>query len=94
LNSPEIKKFIKENSHLFWYINQGDKEQLSIGVVVETILNYGNRESIKKLFDLVGIKKVSEVFEEQLSNNRNNYFPPVKNYFQLYFTRHVQRDIK
>lgn len=90
MNSPEIRKFIHKHSSLFWYISEKEKENLSIEAVVEAILNYGNRESIKELFDLFGLEKVSQIFNQQLSKKRNNYFPPVKNFFTLYFNRHVQ----
>ncbi len=89
LNSPEIKQYIRENSHLFWYIPEEKKEEISLDLLVETILNYGNRESIKKLFELIGIEKASEVFKGQINNERNNYFLPVKNFFELYFKRHA-----
>jgi hypothetical protein len=92
MNSPEIKNFIHENSNIFWYVPEDQKENLSLEAIVEAILNYGNRYSIKKLFDLVGIDKVFEIFGKQIHTERNNYFPPVKNYFQLYFKRHAQRD--
>ncbi len=89
LNSPEIKQYIRENSHLFWYIPEEKKEEISLDLLVETILNYGNRESIKKLFELIGIEKASEVFKGQINNERNNYFLPIKNFFELYFKRHA-----
>ena len=90
MNSPEIKKFIHEHRDLFWYTPEEEKEEISLTVVVETILNYGSLESIKKLFKLIGIKKASEIFKVQINNKRNNYFLPVKNFFELYFKRHAQ----
>ncbi|MCD6596497.1 MAG: hypothetical protein J7L04_02345 [Bacteroidales bacterium] len=89
MNSPEIKKFIHEHKDLFWYTPEEEKEEISLTVVVETILNYGSLESIKKLFRLIGIKKTSEIFKVQINNKRNNYFLPVKNFFELYFKRHA-----
>jgi hypothetical protein len=56
INTPEIKLFISENSSLFWYIPEEEKQNISIEFLIETILNYGNEKSVKKLFDLVGIK--------------------------------------
>ncbi len=89
LNSPEIKQFIRKNSNLFWYVPEDKKENISLDFLVETILNYGNRASVKELFELIGIEKTSEVFSEQVKKKRNNYFLPVKNFFQLYFARHA-----
>jgi len=57
MNNPEIKQFIKENSSLFWWIKEDAKENISINLLVEIILNYGDLESVKKLFSLIGIKK-------------------------------------
>ncbi len=88
-NNSEIRKFINENSDLFWYINEDEKENVSIEFLIETILNYWDLKSVKKLFTLLGIKKVAKVFQEQINKPRVNYLPQVKNYFSLYFARHV-----
>ncbi len=63
-------------------------------MLLETILNYGDQESVKSLFNFIGINKAAEVFNRQISNERNNYFAPVKNFFQLYFNRHAQGNFK
>lgn len=89
LNSPEIRQFIRKNSNLFWYIPEDKKQDISLGLLVETILNYGNRASVKELFEQIGIEKAAEVFGEQVKKKRNNYFLPVKHFFQLYFARHA-----
>lgn len=97
MNTPhnkEIKDFIKDHSTLFWYTPEDKKEQISLDLLFETILNYGDQESVKRLFDLIGINKASEIFNLQISNERNNYFAPVKNFFQLYFNRHAQGNLK
>jgi len=65
------------------------KENVSIEFLLETILNYGSLESVKKMIELIGFEKAHEVFRKQISNERNNYFPPVKNFFELYFRRHA-----
>ncbi len=78
-----------ENSSLFWSIKPEEKINISINVLVETILSYGNEKSVKKLFDIVGIKKVAAIFEEQISGKRSNYQQRTKHFFQLYFRRHA-----
>ena len=93
-HNQEIKNFIKDHSSLFWYTPEEKKEQISLELLMESILNYGDKESVKKLFELIGINKASEVFNVQISNERNNYFAPVKNFFQLYFNRHAQGNFK
>ena len=92
-NTPEIKQLIKENSSLFWWIKEEEKENISQEFLVETILNYGDIKSVKKLFELIGINKVAEIFYKQTSRERINYFPQVVNFFNLYFKRHASRSI-
>ena len=53
-----IKTFIQENSVLFWYIPEEEKQNISIEFLIETILNYGDEKSVKKLFDLYFKKHV------------------------------------
>jgi hypothetical protein len=89
MSSPEIKKFIRENSHLFWWIKEESKENISLNLLVESILNYGNEKSVKKLFDLVGIKKVAEIFYKDTNRKRVNYFPRTVSYFNLYFKKNA-----
>jgi ABC-type nitrate/sulfonate/bicarbonate transport system ATPase subunit len=89
MNGLEIKEFIRENSSLFWYIKEDAKENISIELLVETILNYGNEKGVKKLFDLVGIKKVAEIFYKQISGTRVNYLPRTVHFFDLYFKKNA-----
>lgn len=89
MNNSEIKKLIKEKSALFWWIREDKKKDISIKLLVETILNYGNIKDIKKLFKLVGIKKVAKIFFGDISRQRVNYYPQVANFFKLYFKKHA-----
>ncbi len=88
-NNEAIKRFIKEKKSLFWYIPEKEKENISQDTLVEFILNYGNDKDVKTLFELIGIEKVSEIFQNQLKSQRNNYFKQVIHYFTLYFAKHV-----
>lgn len=85
-----IQELINENSSLFWYIPDEEKENISPELLVETIFNYGDEKAVQKLFDLLGIKNVADIFYKQISGERVNYFPPVINFFNLYFQRHAQ----
>ncbi len=89
MNKTAIQNFIIENEQLFWWIKPEEKKNIEISFLVETILNYGNEKSVKKLFELVGIKKVAEIFYRQISHRRVNYHPRTINYFTLYFKRHA-----
>ena len=85
----KIREFIRENRPLFWYIKEDAKESISVEFLVETILHYGNEKSVKKLFDLVGIRKVAEIFYKQISGNRVNYPPRTVHFFDLYFKKNA-----
>ncbi len=92
LNSPDIKAFIRENSSLFWYIPEDKKEDVSLELLVETILNYGSLSAVKKLFKIMGVKKVAEVFSYSigLSERRSgNYHELTLNYFNLLFQKYA-----
>ncbi len=94
MNSPEIKQFIRENSSLFWYIKESEKENISYETLVEAILNYGDEKSVKKLFNLLGIENAAKIFYKQthkegIAAKRLNYFPRTAHFFNLYFKRHV-----
>lgn len=90
MNSPEIKKFIREHSALFWYIKKDEKENISPILLVETILNYGELNDIEEMIGIMGLENVADIFFKSISNGkRSNYFKPVQNYFTLYFQRHA-----
>jgi len=89
MNDTKIKEYIKENRSLFWWIKDSEKENVSIELLVETILNYGNEKSIKRLFELVGIKRVASIFYKQTSRKRSNYYPQTINFFKLYFEKNA-----
>jgi len=94
IHNQELKAFIKKHSSLFWYTPEEKKEEISLELLLETILNYGDQESVKRLFELIGIDKAAEIFNMQISNERDNFFAPVKNFFKLYFKRYAQGNIK
>jgi hypothetical protein len=90
-NSPQLKALIRKNAHLFWYTKDSEKENLPLPVVLEFFINYADKEAIKSLFNIVGIKNAAKVFFEQIDNwgNRSNYFPEFQNYFTLYFNKYA-----
>ena len=92
MNNPEIKAFIRENSHLFWYTPEDKKEDISLEYLVETILNYGDFNAVKKLFVLIGIKKVAKIYYDSVkisSRRKNNFQELTVNYFELLFKRYA-----
>lgn len=92
-NSPELKALIRKNAHLFWYIKDSAKEDLSLAVVLEFFLNYANAEDVKELFKIVSVKKAAHVFFEQINKSEraaNNYNVLSRNFFTLYFKKYAQ----
>lgn len=92
MNSPELKAFIRENSFLFWYTPQDKKEDIGPELLVEMILNYGDINAVKKLFKLMGIKKVAEIFFYSINlsqRRRGNFHESTVNFFTLFFKRYA-----
>jgi len=79
----DIKQFIRENEALFWGVKPEEIENISLNVLVETMLNYGNEKKVKTLFDLIGVKTVAELFYRQISGKsgkRSNYHQRTKHF--------------
>ena len=93
MNSKEVKKFIRENENLFWYIRKDKLEDISHDVLVEFILNYGSSDAVKKLFTLLGVDDAAEIFyQHNIPGKRTNYLPLTIHYFNLYFKRHASKN--
>lgn len=82
-----LQKFIKKRPYLIWYTKNYDG--LSDEAIVESVLNYGDWDDVKKIFAILGIKKTAAIFRKQAKKKRSNYRPEIKNYFQLYFKKHA-----
>ena len=82
-----LKYFIKKRRYLVWYVKK--PENLSQEAIVEAVLNYGNWDDVKKLFSILGIKKVAKIFKKQITRRKRiNYRPEIKHYFNLYFKKY------
>ena len=95
MNSPEIKQYIREHSNLFWYTPDDKKEEISTEFLVETILNYGDKDEVIQLFDLMEIDKVAQVFFNSINisdRRKGNYHEITINYFTLVFNKYAQRN--
>ncbi len=94
-NQEAIKAFLEKYKDLFWHFDKTKLELLSVDVVVEYILNYGDEHAVKELFQVYGLKETASVFfKNTFTGRRINYLPEVKNYFTLYFNRHAPRNLK
>jgi len=90
--TPEIKKFIEDHQELFWYSPPPKSETVTDELLVETILNYGQLNDIRKLFNIVGQKNVAAIFFDEIKKSerrRNNYNELTANYFTLFFNRYA-----
>ncbi len=89
MNSPEIKAFIQEHRSLFWYTPEDKKEDISEEFLVETILNYGDINTIKTLIRIIGVKEISQIFFNTAGRKKLNYYPEIYNFFFLLFSRYA-----
>ena len=91
-HKPEIIDFINKYSYLFWYTPEDKRDNISLSFLVETILNYGNMNSVKELISLLGIKRTAKIFFDSTNiseRRKGNYFELTLNYFFLFFRYHV-----
>lgn len=82
-----IHDFIKQRKYLIWYVK--DYDALDAEAIIEATLNYGDWKDFLLLSKIIGIKKMARIFRKQIKQKRCNYYPEVKNYFQLYFNKYA-----
>jgi len=88
-NSAEIKALIRENKQLFWYIPEHEKENISKELLIETIFNYGDMDTVRKLLNILGRKEVARIFFALQGRKKLNYFPETYNFFYLYLRNYA-----
>ncbi len=97
INSPEIKAFIHHHSQLFWYTPESKKEEISEEFLVETILNYGEMQSVKELISILGINRISKIFFNSINKSerrKGNYHELTLHFFSLLFKPYETGNIK
>jgi hypothetical protein len=90
--SSELKQYIAKHKSLFWHTPENKKEDISLSLLVETILNYGDMNAVKQLFQLMGIENVAKVFFDDVNQSerkKNNYYELTLNYFTLLFKHYA-----
>ena len=90
--SEEIKQYINQHKNLFWYTSENKLHNISDSSLVETILNYGDMDAVKNLFEIMGIKNVAKIFFDDINlseRRKNNYNELSLNYFTLLFNRYA-----
>ena len=93
MNSLPVKNFIHEYSSLFWYTPEDQKDNISEELLVETIFNYGDMQAVKKLIDLLGFDRLSEIFNGLRGRKKLNYYPEIYNFFSILLKKHAHSDI-
>ncbi|MDX2195240.1 MAG: hypothetical protein NW207_02390 [Cytophagales bacterium] len=89
-NNPEhIKAYIRKHKALFWYTPKDKVENISIDFLVEQILNYGDTDAVRELFEVVGLEQVRNILENTEGRKKGNYFPDIYNFFLIYTKRHA-----
>ncbi len=93
MRSPELKEFILKYSSLFWYIPQDKKVDVSDELLVETILNYGDKDAfLVKLFSILGKENVASFFFKSINvseRRRGNYSELTLNFFTHLFKNYA-----
>ena len=82
-----IWDFIKKRPYLIWYVK--DLNSISEEAIVESVLNYGEWNDVLELIKILTVKKTAAIFKRQIFQKRCNYYPIIKNYFQLYFSKYA-----
>lgn len=84
-----LKNFIEKRPYLVWHTR--NYARLSEGAVVEAVLQYGDFSDVQKLIRLLSMQKVARIFRTHARRSRSNYDARTKNYFTLYFKKHVHK---
>ena len=90
--SEELKQYIGEHKNLFWYTPESKLYTISDSFLIETVLNYGDMNAVRKLFEIMGIQNVAKIFFNDISiseRRKNNYQELSLNYFTLLFNRYA-----
>lgn len=93
MNNPDIKQFIREHSNLFWYTPEEKKEEISHELLVETILNYGDLQSVKQLITIMGFDRLAEIFSGLEGRKKLNYYPEIYHFFSLLVNKNAHSNI-
>lgn len=72
---------------MIWYTKNYDN--LSEEAIVEAVLNYGNFKDVKEIINIMGIKRIADIFRKKIAQKRCNLRPEIKNYFSLYFNKYA-----
>jgi len=92
MRSIELKQYIEDRKHLFWYSPAPKSETVSDELLVEIILNYGSMDDVRALFSVMKITNVAKIFFDSINKSerrKGNYHELTRNYFTLLFNRYA-----
>jgi hypothetical protein len=92
MRSPEVKKYIDNHQHLFWYSPSPKSETVSDELLVEMVLNYGSMDELRELFAVMSKKDIADIFFDSINKSerrKGNYHELTLNYFTLLFNRYA-----
>lgn len=89
-NKPQIEQardIIRKKPHLIWYSKNYDG--FTEKTIFEHVLNYGEWEDVQELVKIYGFKSCLTILKELTKGPRQNLYPQVRHYFNLYFTNYA-----
>jgi len=92
MRNRQVKKYIDDRQHLFWYSPAPKSETVSDELLVETVLNYGSMDDLRALFEVISIKNVAKIFFDSIGKSerrKGNYHELTLNYFTLLFNHYA-----
>jgi hypothetical protein len=92
MRSLELKQYIEDRKHLFWYSPSPKSDTVSDELLVEIILNYGSMDDVRSLFSVMKINDVAKIFFDSINKSerrKNNYHELTRNYFTHFFNRYA-----
>lgn len=95
-NTQELKNLITKNSHLFWFVPDNQKQNLSKESVLETIFNYGDINAVRDLLRIIGIAEANKIFIDLLNKSdrrKGNFHELTLNFFSVFFSQYAHRNI-
>ena len=83
------EELIDKKQNLFWYTPADNKHEISDALLVERILNDGTLDDYRALIEVLGSKRVAEIFFSAKGRQRLNYYPEIYNFFSLVLSKYV-----
>jgi hypothetical protein len=92
MRDPKLTEFILQHSNLFWYTPQEKKAEISDEFLVETILNYGDKDTFIQLIQIMGKQKVANLFFKSIKESerrKGNYSELTIHFFTHVFKEYA-----